>query len=75
MMELVKPKPTATEPSGLRGSGWLVAGFYLFAAIVFTSWAMGTGGPNSSAGPAPTHHTMTGAAATSAATTGSAPAR
>jgi len=75
MMELVKTSQTATEPSGLRGSGWIIAGFYLFAAIVFTSWAMGTGGPRSSAGPAPAHHTMTGAAAGSTDTTGSAPAR
>ena len=75
MMELVKPKSTATEPSGLRGSGWIVAGFYLFAAIVFTSWAMGTGGQIAGPAPSASHHTTTGGAATSAATTGSAPVR
>ncbi len=71
MMELIQPKQTVTEPNGLRGSGWIIAGFYLFAALAFTSWAMGTGGPI----PAPSHHTSTSSAASSAATTGSAPTR
>jgi hypothetical protein len=69
MMELTKLKQPATESAGLRGSGWVVAGFYLFAAIIFTSWAMGSGGPASSG----SHHTSMGGA-NSAATTGSAPA-
>ena len=78
MIELVQRQPggtqsNASEPAGLRGSGWIIAAFYLFAAGMFTSWAMGTG-PSSNAGPAPTHHTMNSAAASGAGTTGSAPA-
>ena len=70
MTDLIKTQPTTATPNGLRGSGWIVAGFYLFAAITFTSWAMGNGGPLASG----SHHTST-SGANSAATTGSAPAR
>jgi len=29
------------EKQGLRGAGWVLAAFYIFAAVVFTGWAEG----------------------------------
>jgi hypothetical protein len=56
-------------PQGLRGAGWVLTVFVVFAVAVITAWAEGwdSGNYRSTAAP-PTHHSM------SAATNGGASA-
>lgn len=50
---------------GPPGARWFIACVYIFAAVVFVAWLQGWGEKNSTtaAGPAPSHHTIMGSAA------------
>lgn len=45
--------------NGPRGRGWVIAGFYLFAAVVLTGWATGVwqNAPHAVAPPVMQHST------------------
>ena len=65
-------QPVTITGSGPRGAVWVVAAFYLFAAVIFTSWMMDNGRSNyasSAPAPAPAHHSIHDAAANSGAAT------